>query len=145
MERRYSDGSVKLPERRYSRTPYLHRKCFCMQGGFNIVSITDKTMQLNQAKFRINGNSGYILKPDFMLNSNFDPYDRSTLHNIVSPWTLSVRVLAGRHLSRAGRGITSPFVDVEIIGANFDNSKITTKTVSKYPLTNPIFSASTDF
>jgi len=36
-------------------------------------------MLINQAKFRINGNTGYVLKPDFLRESvpNFDINDKT--------------------------------------------------------------------
>lgn len=50
----------------------------------------DKPMQLNQAKFRDNGRCGYLLKPDFMFNDEFDPCDKKTLVGVV-PLILSIR------------------------------------------------------
>ncbi|XP_068087156.1 1-phosphatidylinositol 4,5-bisphosphate phosphodiesterase gamma-1-like [Anabrus simplex] len=92
----------------------------------------DKAMQLNQAKFRENGNCGYLLRPDFMFRDDFDPYDKNTLVG-VDQFTISIRVIGARHLNRPGRGrgTASPFVEVEVIGAEFDSGlKLTTKTVS---------------
>jgi len=44
------------------------------------------------------------------------------------PW----QILAGRHLFKAGRGIPSPFVEVEILGAYYeDTKKFKTKTKGK--------------
>jgi phosphatidylinositol phospholipase C gamma-1 len=88
-------------------------------------------MQLNQAKFRENGNSGFLLKPEFMFREDFDPYDKNTLVG-VEPLTLSIRVIGARHLIRSGRGTSSPSVEVEVVGADYDSgSKLTTKTVCK--------------
>lgn len=89
----------------------------------------DKAMQINQSKFRLNGGCGYLLRPDFMFRENFDPYDSRTLVG-VEPMNISIRVIGARHLSRTGRGTTTPFVEVEIIGADFDSGlKLTTKTI----------------
>ncbi|KAJ8937421.1 hypothetical protein NQ318_007880 [Aromia moschata] len=89
----------------------------------------DKPMQLNQAKFRDNGACGYLLKPDFMFSDEFDPFDKNTLVD-VQPLTISMRVIAGRHLCRSKRGIASPFVEVEVIGAPFDSGvKLVTKRI----------------
>jgi phosphatidylinositol phospholipase C gamma-1 len=88
-------------------------------------------MQLNQAKFRENGNCGILLKPEFMFREDFDPYDKNTLVG-VEPLTLSIRMIAARHLSRSGRGTSSPSVDIEVVGADYESgSKLTTKTVCK--------------
>ncbi|XP_050292853.1 1-phosphatidylinositol 4,5-bisphosphate phosphodiesterase gamma-1 isoform X2 [Anthonomus grandis grandis] len=89
----------------------------------------DKPMQLNQAKFRDNGGCGYLLKPEFMCWPNFDPFDKATLTG-VDPVTVELRIIAGRHLCRSKKGIASPFVEVEIIGAPFDSGiKHTTKRI----------------
>lgn len=91
----------------------------------------DKPMQLNQAKFRDNGNCGYLLKPEFMFRDDFDPYDKNTLVG-VEPMIISIRIIGARHLSKSGRGTASPYVEVEIVGAEFDSgTKLTTKTICK--------------
>lgn len=91
----------------------------------------DKPMQLNQAKFRDNGNCGYLLKPNFMFRDEFDPCDKNTLID-VDPITISIRIIGARHLHRAKKGTASPFVEVEVIGAEFDSGvKLTTKTIRK--------------
>ena len=91
----------------------------------------DKPMQLNQAKFRDNGNCGYILKPDFMLLDGFDPNDANTLVD-VDEQTINIRIIGARHLCKGGRNITSPLVEIELIGAPFDAGiKHRTKAVSE--------------
>ncbi|KAL3276021.1 hypothetical protein HHI36_020751 [Cryptolaemus montrouzieri] len=67
----------------------------------------DKPMQLNQAKFRDNGFSGYVLKPDFMLRSDFDPFDKTTLDG-TEALKISIRVIAARHLLSSKKGAVSP-------------------------------------
>lgn len=79
----------------------------------------DKAMQLNQAKFRDNGNCGYILKPDFMFRENFDPNDPNRLIGI-DVKTINIRIIGARHLGKSGRNISSPLVEVELLGACFD-------------------------
>ncbi|XP_063235452.1 1-phosphatidylinositol 4,5-bisphosphate phosphodiesterase gamma-1 [Bacillus rossius redtenbacheri] len=104
----------------------------------------DKPMQLNQGKFRENGSCGYLLRPDFMFREDFDPYDRNTLAG-VDPLTLSVRVIGARHLSKMGRSTASPFVEVEVVGADFDSGvKLTTKTVTDNGF-NPIWNEICEF
>ena len=51
----------------------------------------DRSMQLNAAKFRQNGRSGYVLRSDLMFDNNFNPYDRTTLKG-VEPLTLTIKV-----------------------------------------------------
>lgn len=95
--------------------------------------VSDKAMQLNHAKFRLNGGCGYLLRPSFMFSESYDPHDMVPLQILgVSRVRVSLRVLGGRHLGRSGRGTTSPFVDVELCGADYDTGlKLTTKTVCK--------------
>lgn len=91
----------------------------------------DKPMQLNQAKFRDNGFCGYLQKPDFMLRDEFDPTDKNTLVG-VDPITISIRVIGARHLCASKKGTVSPFVEVEIVGAEFDAGvKLTTDKIGK--------------
>lgn len=91
----------------------------------------DKPMQLNQAKFRDNGNCGYLLKPDIMFRDGFCPNDKNTLIG-VNPMRISIRVIAARHLYKSKKGTVSPFVEVEILGAEYDSGiKLTTKTIRK--------------
>lgn len=82
-------------------------------------------MQINQAKFRLNGGCGYVLKPDFMLyNSNF----------VEDSLSVTLCVIAGRHVGRPGRnGISNPFVTVEVYGADYDSGlKLNTRTIRKF-------------
>lgn len=85
-------------------------------------------MQLNHAKFRLNGGSGYVLKPDYM----FDKID--TLSNTLTDNELQVTVfiISGRHIGRPGHnGIANPFVTVEIHGTEIDSGiKLNTRTIS---------------
>lgn len=36
-------------------------------------------MQLNQSKFRLNGNCGYVLRPEFFFRPEYDPVDPAAL------------------------------------------------------------------
>ncbi|KOC61102.1 1-phosphatidylinositol 4,5-bisphosphate phosphodiesterase gamma-1 [Habropoda laboriosa] len=104
----------------------------------------DKSMQLNQAKFRENGNCGYILKPEFMFGNDFSPYEQICLDRVES-LKFSLKVIGARHLIRSGRGLASPFVEIEIIGADFDSgTKLTTKTMPDNGF-NPMWNESCEF
>lgn len=90
-----------------------------------------KPMQLNQAKFRDNGNCGYLLKPEFMFRDDFDPNDKSTLVGVEPMW-ISLNIVGARHLCRSKKGTASPLVEVQVIGAGFDTgTKLVTKSVRK--------------
>lgn len=89
-------------------------------------------MQINQGKFMLNGNCGYVLKPDCMLREGFDSQDSDTLNVETKCKLVSLRIIGARHLGRSGRSTTSPSVEVEILGADFDSGiKLTTKTICK--------------
>lgn len=104
----------------------------------------DKPMQLNQAKFRDNGGCGYILKPDFMLNENFDPNDPNTLVGVEEK-IITIRIIGARHLCRAGKNLPSnPMVVIELIGASYDTGiKHRTKVLDN--AFNPVWNEICDF
>ncbi|XP_017120555.1 1-phosphatidylinositol 4,5-bisphosphate phosphodiesterase gamma-1 [Drosophila elegans] len=77
----------------------------------------DKAMQLNQAKFRNNGQCGYILKPVFMKSDGFHPNTPLSDHS--SEVNVSIRLIAARHLFRGGKS-NNPQIVVEIVGASYD-------------------------
>ena len=67
-----------------------------------------------------------------MFRDEFDPADKNTLVG-VEPWTVTLRIIAARHLCRPRRGTASPFVEVEVIGAPFDSGvKLTTKPIGEF-------------
>ncbi|KAH8238755.1 hypothetical protein KR026_002527 [Drosophila bipectinata] len=78
----------------------------------------DKSMQLNQAKFRNNGQCGYVLKPSFMQSDSFSPNNPQC--NGLSEIKVSLRLIAARHLFRGGRS-NNPQIVVEVVGASFDS------------------------
>jgi len=107
----------------------------------------DKPMQINQAKFMDNGGCGYLLRPEIMFQDGYSPSDSAAPadHGSVTPLELSVRVIAARHLYRYGkegvshrRGLVSPSVEVELIGAEYDNVKQRTRTIRDNGL-NPVW------
>lgn len=104
----------------------------------------DKPMQLNQAKFRDNGACGYILKPDFMFRDEFDPNDPNSLIGVEEK-IINIRIIGARHLCKGGRNIASPLVEVELLGASFDNGvKHRTRAVADNGF-NPIWNEICEF
>ncbi|XP_039763945.1 1-phosphatidylinositol 4,5-bisphosphate phosphodiesterase gamma-1 isoform X2 [Pararge aegeria] len=102
----------------------------------------DKPMQINVGKFKQNGNCGYVLKPEVMMLEGYSPYHSSFVEKRVRPMTVNVNVILGRHLIMASRG---PFVELEIIGAEYDNGlKIGTRP-STENFTNPIWNEYCEF
>ena len=107
----------------------------------------DKPMQINQAKFLDNGQSGYILRPEFMFRDGFLPSDPGGAAEIggVSSLELDVTILAARHLYRSVKkfgsqrqGMVSPLVEVEVLGCDYDSVKHKTKTIPDNGL-NPVW------
>lgn len=117
--------------------------CACQMVALNYQT-PDKPMQLNQGKFAFNGRCGYVLRPPFMFRDDYDPFSPSTTFDI-EPILLSVRVMAAHHLTKSGRGIVSPFVEVEVIGSESDNtSKYKTETKVDNGL-NPVWNEVCEF
>lgn len=57
----------------------------------------DRAMQLNEAMFSQNGKCGYVLKPRFMFDDNYNPYEKSSNIDNLSPIVLAVRVWKVTH------------------------------------------------
>ena len=111
----------------------------------------DRAMQINQAMFRQNGCSGYVLRPTFMFSPpeepdspvKFDPYDPDTLD--CPKLYLSLTIVSGRHLGRSsGRGYVSPYVEIEVAGLAIDQTKARTSTIRDNGL-NPVWNETFDF
>ncbi|XP_014674887.1 PREDICTED: 1-phosphatidylinositol 4,5-bisphosphate phosphodiesterase gamma-1-like [Priapulus caudatus] len=81
----------------------------------------DRATQLNTARFACNGRCGYVLKPECMRRDGYSPFDKSSLVGVVDPVTISLRIVAGRHLPKPGRNISCPSVEVEVVGADYDS------------------------
>uniref|UniRef100_A0A7E4W1T5 Phosphoinositide phospholipase C n=1 Tax=Panagrellus redivivus TaxID=6233 RepID=A0A7E4W1T5_PANRE len=110
--------------------------------GCQMVSLNFQTpdvyMQLNQGKFDYNGNTGYLLKPDFMRRPDklFDPFSESPVDGVIAAHC-SVRVISGQFLSERKVGT---YVEVEMYGLPTDTirKEHRTKTVPANGL-NPIY------
>ncbi|TMS35784.1 hypothetical protein L596_003107 [Steinernema carpocapsae] len=91
----------------------------------------DKSMQLNHGKFLANGRCGFVLKPAYLLNENFRP-NLARIATISHPIELELHIVAGRHLARKdnNKGMCSPLVEVEIIGADCDTCLVSTRAIS---------------
>ncbi|XP_022794203.1 1-phosphatidylinositol 4,5-bisphosphate phosphodiesterase gamma-1-like isoform X3 [Stylophora pistillata] len=96
----------------------------------------DRAMQLNHGKFLDNGRCGYVLHPECIRSDTFDLYNRDA--SGAEPLTLTLTIIGARHLVKSGRGIASPFVEVEIVGAPYDNTKFKTETKPDNGL-NPVW------
>uniref|UniRef100_A0A673ZCM9 Phosphoinositide phospholipase C n=1 Tax=Salmo trutta TaxID=8032 RepID=A0A673ZCM9_SALTR len=96
--------------------PYPLWACGCHMVALNFQT-ADKFTQLNSALFSLNGRTGYVLQPEMMRSDCYDPH----LEKRKVKFTLTVRVIAARHLPKPGRSIASPFVETELCGHTEDN------------------------
>merc|ERR1719378_1223489 len=81
-------------------------------------------MLINQCKFRINGNTGYVIKPDFMLpGSNFNPNDSSTFPSTLAR-KYTIQIISGQqipkpHQSTKGE-VVDPYIKMAVRGCSVD-------------------------
>jgi len=103
----------------------------------------DRAMQLNQGLFKQNGGRGYVLQPECMRHDIYHPFHRPTVSKIVEPITISLIIIGARHLTKTKR-ISSPYVEVEIVGNEYDNQKFKTEPCQDNGF-NPIWNVPCDF
>ncbi|XP_063989882.1 1-phosphatidylinositol 4,5-bisphosphate phosphodiesterase gamma-1 [Diachasmimorpha longicaudata] len=126
FSRVYPKGQ-RIDSSNYNPVPFWNAGCQMVALNYQT---GDKAMQLNQAKFRENGNCGYVLKPEFMMQEGYYTYDKRTVRG-VDTMRFQLKIVGARHLHKHGRGTASPYVEVEIVGAEYDSgNKLTTKTIS---------------
>ncbi|KAK9500322.1 hypothetical protein O3M35_001605 [Rhynocoris fuscipes] len=125
----------RIDSSNYNPVPFWNAGCQMLALNYQT---PDKAMQINQSRFRLNGNCGYVLRPDCMFRPDYDPTDPSCMLRS-DCFVFTIKVIAARHLQRSGRGMVSPFVEVEVLGADYDTGIIlTTKTLSDNGL-NPVW------
>lgn len=79
--------------------------------------------------FRVNGNCGYVLKPDCLLNG-LDPRLSEVSGKVRK--ILSIGIISGQYLPKPtpGNDVIDPYVTVEIFGIPADAQKYRTKTIA---------------
>ncbi|XP_041061150.1 1-phosphatidylinositol 4,5-bisphosphate phosphodiesterase eta-1 [Carcharodon carcharias] len=109
-----------------------------------------RMMQLNKALFTLNGNCGYVLKPQSMCQDVFNPFSEDPLHGHPKK-QLTLKIISGQQLPKpphsmlGDRGeIIDPFVEVEIIGLPIDCSKEQTRVVDDNGF-NPVWEETVTF
>eukprot|EP00038_Savillea_parva_P017361 m.19984 g.19984 ORF g.19984 m.19984 type:complete len:1333 (+) comp3742_c0_seq1:562-4560(+) len=120
--------------------------------GIQLVALNFQTptspMWLHHGKFLQNGNCGYLLKPKAMLDPAvlFNPHQPSTFMMHVDQVKLSITVVSARHLNKkvSGKGLVSPFVELEINGVPKDARRVKTRTISDNGF-NPVWNERFDF
>ncbi|KAL2095663.1 hypothetical protein ACEWY4_007811 [Coilia grayii] len=122
--------------------------------GCQLVALNYQTegrmMQLNRAKFMVNGGSGYVLKPPPMCKGAFNPFSDDPLPAYPKKQLL-LKVISGQQLPKppdsmlGDRGeIIDPFVEVEIIGLPVDCCKEQTRVVDDNGF-NPVWEETLSF
>uniref|UniRef100_A0A672Z6C1 Phosphoinositide phospholipase C n=1 Tax=Sphaeramia orbicularis TaxID=375764 RepID=A0A672Z6C1_9TELE len=122
--------------------------------GCQLVALNYQTegrmMQLNRAKFMVNGGSGYVLKPPPMCKGSFNPFSDDPLPAYPKK-QLILKIISGQQLPKppdsmlGDRGeIIDPFVEVEIIGLPVDCCKEQTRVVDDNGF-NPVWEESLSF
>uniref|UniRef100_F1L2Y0 Phosphoinositide phospholipase C n=1 Tax=Ascaris suum TaxID=6253 RepID=F1L2Y0_ASCSU len=86
-------------------------------------------LDINTALFRINGNCGYVLKPDVLLRG-LDPRSTEALQR--RPIRLSLGIISGQYLPKpdSSKDIVDPYISMEIYGIPSDVRKYRSKVVS---------------
>ncbi|KHN75452.1 1-phosphatidylinositol 4,5-bisphosphate phosphodiesterase eta-1 [Toxocara canis] len=86
-------------------------------------------LDLVSGLFRINGNCGYVLKPDCLLQG-LDPRLPEVSERVRT--VLSVGIISGQYLPKPtpGHDVIDPYVTVEIFGIPADAQKFRTKTIA---------------
>ncbi|XP_016095971.1 1-phosphatidylinositol 4,5-bisphosphate phosphodiesterase eta-1 [Sinocyclocheilus grahami] len=122
--------------------------------GCQLVALNYQTdgrmMQLNRAKFMVNGGSGYVLKPGPTCKGSFNPLNNDPLP--ANPKKqLVIKIISGQQLPKppdsmlGDRGeIIDPFVEVEIIGLPVDCCKEQTRVVDDNGF-NPVWEETVSF
>ncbi|XP_068615998.1 1-phosphatidylinositol 4,5-bisphosphate phosphodiesterase eta-1-like, partial [Brachionichthys hirsutus] len=122
--------------------------------GCQLVALNYQTegrmMQLNRAKFMVNGGIGYVLKPPPMCKGSFNPFSDDPLPAYPKK-QLSLKIISGQQLPKppdsmlGDRGeIIDPFVEVEIIGLPVDCCKEQTRVVDDNGF-NPVWEETLSF
>ncbi|XP_028320422.1 1-phosphatidylinositol 4,5-bisphosphate phosphodiesterase eta-1 isoform X2 [Gouania willdenowi] len=122
--------------------------------GCHLVALNYQTegrmMQLNRAKFMVNGGIGYVLKPPPMCKGSFNPFSDDPLPAYPKK-QLILKIISGQQLPKppdsmlGDRGeIIDPFVEVEIIGLPVDCCKEQTRVVDDNGF-NPVWEETLSF
>ncbi|XP_039713776.1 1-phosphatidylinositol 4,5-bisphosphate phosphodiesterase eta-1 isoform X3 [Pteropus medius] len=125
-------SAYRIDSSNFNPLPYWNAGCQLVALNYQSEG---RMMQLNRAKFKTNGNCGYVLKPQQMCKGTFNPFTGDPLP--ANPKKqLILKVISGQQLPKppdsvfGDRGeIIDPFVEVEIIGLPVDCCKDQTHVV----------------
>uniref|UniRef100_A0A8C8RMW2 1-phosphatidylinositol 4,5-bisphosphate phosphodiesterase n=1 Tax=Pelusios castaneus TaxID=367368 RepID=A0A8C8RMW2_9SAUR len=134
MSRIYPKGT-RMDSSNYM--PQMFWNVGCQMVALNFQTM-DAPMQQNMALFEFNGQSGYLLKHEFMRrpDKEFDPFSVDRIDVVVAS-TLSLTILSGQFLSE--RSVRT-FVEVELFGLPGDpKRKYRTKLTPSPNSINPVW------
>ncbi|XP_063146033.1 1-phosphatidylinositol 4,5-bisphosphate phosphodiesterase beta-2 [Candoia aspera] len=134
MSRIYPKGT-RMDSSNYM--PQMFWNVGCQMVALNFQT-ADVPMQQNMAVFEFNGQSGYLLKHDFMRrpDKQFDPFSVDRIDVVVAS-TLSVTIISGQFLSE--RNVKS-YVEVELFGLPGDpKRRYRTKVTPNANSINPVW------
>uniref|UniRef100_A0A4W3GDY2 Phosphoinositide phospholipase C n=1 Tax=Callorhinchus milii TaxID=7868 RepID=A0A4W3GDY2_CALMI len=140
-------SAYRIDSSNFNPQPYWNVGCQMVALNYQ----TDgRMMQLNQALFMVNGNSGYVLKPQLMCQGAFNPFSEDPLQGQPKK-QLILKIISGQQLPKppysmlGDRGeIIDPFVEVEIIGLPVDCCKEQTRAVDDNGF-NPVWEETMTF
>nr|XP_060481736.1 1-phosphatidylinositol 4,5-bisphosphate phosphodiesterase eta-2 [Panthera onca] len=125
-------SSYRVDSSNYNPQPFWNAGCQMVALNYQSEG---RMLQLNRAKFSLNGNCGYVLKPQCMCQGVFNPNSEDPLPGQLKK-QLVLRIISGQQLPKprdsmlGDRGeIIDPFVEVEVIGLPVDCNKEQTRVV----------------
>ncbi|XP_041953686.1 1-phosphatidylinositol 4,5-bisphosphate phosphodiesterase eta-2a isoform X2 [Alosa sapidissima] len=125
-------SSYRVDSSNFNPQPFWNAGCHLVALNYQSEG---RVLQLNRAKFKSNGNCGYILKPDCMCQGTFNPMVEDPLPGRMRK-QLVLKIISGQQLPKpkdsmlGDRGeIIDPFVEVEVIGLPVDCCKEQTRVV----------------
>lgn len=109
----------------------------------------DDMIALNHGKFLDNGNCGYILKPDYLFTTNFNPWNCQIDFN--DSQILTITIISGQFLPRSTiktSDIPDPYIRISTHGLSCDEQIQKTKVIDNNafdPIWNETFKFSIKF
>ncbi|NWU37990.1 PLCH1 phosphodiesterase, partial [Hylia prasina] len=95
-----------------------------------------RVMQLNEAKFRVNGNCGYVLKPQQMCKGTFNPYSADPLP--ASPKKqLILKIISGQQLPKPPDSMLGDRGEVRISGVGTNKLEVKGRSCSPHSEGSP--------
>ncbi|XP_045558823.1 1-phosphatidylinositol 4,5-bisphosphate phosphodiesterase delta-1 [Salmo salar] len=145
LSRIYPAGS-RTASSNYNPVPLWNAGCQIVALNFQTPS---KEMDLNQGRFRSNGLSGYVLKPEFL---RYDGSEFNPMTLTKGPWikhkTFHIMVISAQQLPKLNKdkpkSIVDPLVKVEIYGVPADTCSKETRSIENNGF-NPMWNESFQF